>query len=207
MNWLDYAILAVIALSVVISLIRGFVREVISLAVWVAAFWIGIQFSDDVAVHLSDYIASPTLQLGAAFAALFVATLIVGAVINYIAGQLVGRTGLTGTDHYIGVIFGLVRGVAVVAVLVLAAGLTALPREPWWQDSLLTSQVQPWVCEIGVREWLDGMMVYAPLADDPEMDGTAAPEYWQEFCGDAENAPEPEGQPEAEPQAEPGETD
>ncbi|QIT54711.1 CvpA family protein [Aquisalimonas sp. 2447] len=182
MNWLDYAILAVIAVSVVISLIRGFVREVISLVVWVAAFWVGIRYSDNLAVHLSDYIASPTLQLGAAFAALFVATLIVGAVINYVAGQLVGRTGLTGTDRYIGLIFGLARGVVVVAVLVLAAGLTALPREPWWQDSLLVAQFQPWVCEIGVREWLDDLMVYAPLADDPDLDGTPAPEYWREFC-------------------------
>ena len=195
MNWLDYAILAVIAVSVVISLIRGFVREVISLVVWVAAFWVGIRYSDNLAVHLSDYIASPTMQLGAAFTALFVATLIIGAVINYVAGQLVGRTGLTGTDRYIGMIFGLARGVVVVAVLVLAAGLTALPRESWWQESVLVAQFQPWVCEIGVREWLDDLMVYAPLADDPDLDGTPAPEYWQEFCDEAGNTPDLEAEP------------
>ncbi len=185
MNWLDYAILAVIAVSVVISLIRGFVREVISLVVWIAAFWIGIRFSEDVAVYFGDYIVSPTLQLGAAFALLFVGTLIVGAIINYIAGQLVGRTGLSGTDRYIGVIFGIARGLVVVAVVIVAAGLTALPREAWWQESVLVAQFQPWVCELGVREWLDGLMDYTPLAGDPDADGTEAPDYWQEFCDNA----------------------
>lgn len=195
MNWLDYAILAVIALSALISLIRGFVREVVSLVVWVAAFWIGIRYSGEVSVYFTDTIASPTLRLGLAFVLLFVATLIVGALVNYAAGQFVGRTGLTGTDRYIGVIFGIARGVVVVGVLVLAAGLTALPREPWWQGSVLTRQFQPWVCEIGVREWLDDMMVYAPLADDSQMEGTPAPDYWDEFCGRAdpatESGPEP----------------
>ncbi|MFV8835601.1 CvpA family protein [Aquisalimonas sp. APHAB1-3] len=185
MNWLDYAILAVIVLSALISLIRGFVREVISLVVWVAAFWISIRYADRLAVYLADYIASPTLQLGVAFVALFVVTLIIGAIINYVAGQFVGRTGLTGTDRYIGVIFGLLRGVVVVGVLVLAAGLTALPREPWWQESVVVHHFQPWVCDIGVREWLDGLTVYAPLTEDPENEGTPAPEYWQEFCNDA----------------------
>ena len=186
MNWLDFAVLAVIALSALISLIRGFVREVISLVVWIAAFWIGIRYASEVAVYFADYIPSPTIQLGAGFVVLFVLTLIVGALINYVAGQFVGRTGLTGTDRYIGVIFGLARGVVVVAVLVLAAGLTALPREPWWQESVLVQQFQPWVCEIGVSEWLDGMTVYAPLADDPELEGRPAPEYWHEFCEDPE---------------------
>lgn len=197
MNWLDYAILAIIALSALISLIRGFVREVVSLVVWVAAFWIGIRYSGEVSVYFTDTIASPTLRLGLAFVLLFVVTLIVGALINYAAGQFVGRTGLTGTDRYIGVIFGIARGGVVVGVLVLAAGLTALPREPWWQESLLTGQFQPWVCEIGVREWLDEMMVYAPLADESQLEGTPAPDYWDEFCGRVDPATESEPEPDA----------
>ncbi len=183
MNWLDIAILTIIALSALISVIRGFVREVLSLLVWIAAFWIGIRFSPQVAVYLEGYIASPTLQIGVAFTVLFVVTLLVGALVNYLAGQLVGRTGLTGTDRLIGIIFGVARGVVVVAVLLLAAGLTALPREPWWQESTLIPHIKPLVCSVGVQEWLDGMMVYAPLADESEpVEGTHAPEYWQEFC-------------------------
>ncbi|MCP1673714.1 membrane protein required for colicin V production [Natronocella acetinitrilica] len=187
MNWLDYAILTIIVLSAVISLIRGFVREVLSLLVWIAAFWIGIRFSPQLTVYLDDYIASPTLQLGIAFTVLFVTTLLIGAIINYLAGQLVGRTGLTGTDRLIGIIFGVARGLVVVAVLMLAAGLTALPREPWWQESTLVPHIQPLVCRVGVQDWLDGMMVYAPLGDNDSAvaEGTHAPEYWREFCEDS----------------------
>ncbi|MCC5857063.1 MAG: CvpA family protein [Ectothiorhodospiraceae bacterium] len=187
MNWLDYAILAIVALSALISLVRGFVREVLSLLVWVLAFWVGIRFAQPLSEYLVDYIASPTLRLGAAFAGLFIATLLLGAIINYAAGQLVSRTGLTGTDRFIGVLFGVARGVIVVAVLMLAAGLTALPREPWWQESLLAAQIQPWVCRIGVDEWLAEMTVYAPLVDESEeVDGTPARDYWREFCNGTE---------------------
>lgn len=184
MNWLDYAILAVLGLSALISLVRGFVREVLSLVVWVGAFWIGVRFSEPLSVHLVDYIASPSLRLGAAFATLFVVTLLLGALVSYLAGQLVGRTGLSGTDRFIGIFFGIARGLVVVAILMLAAGLTALPRENWWQESLLVAQIQPWVCRVGVHEWLQGQSVYAPLGDDMQaVEGTRAPEYWQDFCG------------------------
>ncbi len=189
MNWLDYAILAVIALSALISLVRGFVREVLSLLVWVLAFWVGIRFSQPLSMYLVEYIASPTIRLGAAFAALFVLTLLVGAVINYLAGQLVTRTGLSGTDRFIGVLFGVARGLVVVAVIMLAAGLTALPREPWWQESMMVRQIQPWVCRVGVDEWLTGMSVYAPLvSEEEEAAGKPAPEYWQEFCDDVQQS-------------------
>lgn len=183
MNWLDYAILALIGLSALISLVRGFVREVLSLVVWIAAFWIGIRFSEPLSGYLTDYIASPSIRLGAAFAGLFVVTLLVGALVNYLAGQLVGRTGLTGTDRFIGVVFGIARGVVVVAFLMLAAALTALPREVWWQESVLVEQLRPWVCKVGVQDWLQGQRMYAPLGDETEQaEGTPAPEYWREFC-------------------------
>lgn len=196
MNWLDYAILAVVGLSILISLVRGFVRETLSLLVWIAAFWVGLRFADPLSVYLVDYIASPSLRIGAAFAALFVGTLLLGAILNFVAGQLVGRTGLTGTDRFIGVFFGLARGVLVVAILVLAAGLTALPRESWWQESVLVDQIQPWVCRIGVQEWLDGRTFQAPLGDEAAGgEGTPAREYWQDFCEDVEGESEPRSVP------------
>ncbi len=185
MNWLDYAILAVIALSALISVIRGFVREFLSLVVWIAAFWIALRFAEPLSLHLDDYIASPSIRLVAAFAALFVTTLLVGALLNFLVGQLVGKTGLSGTDRFLGIFFGIARGLLVVAILVLAAGLTALPRESWWQESLMVKQIQPWVCRIGVQEWMEGRMVYSPLNSDAEgLEGTPAPEYWQDFCED-----------------------
>lgn len=182
MNWLDLIFLGIIAVSVLISLVRGFVREVVSILVWVAAFWLALRYSDTLAARLEPFIASPTIRLVAAFAGLFVITLLLGALVNYLAGQLVGRTGLSGTDRTLGVVFGGLRGVAIVALLVLAAGLTALPGERWWQESVLATRMQPWVCRAGVGDWLDGLRVYQPLAAEPEQ-GTPAPDYWRDFCG------------------------
>ncbi len=185
MNWLDLAILAVIGLSVVISLVRGFVRETLSLVVWIAAIWIGLRFAEPVAALMEAVIASPTLRIGAAFAVLFVGVLIAGAILNYMASVLVGRTGLSGTDRFIGLFFGLARGVLVIAILMLAAGLTALPREPWWQDSVLVEQLTPWVCRVGVEDWLDGRIFRAPIGDAAaQAEGAAAAEYWSDFCRD-----------------------
>lgn len=185
MNWLDLAILAVIALSVMISLVRGFVRETLSLVVWIAAIWIGLRFAEPVAMLMEGVIASPTLRIGAAFAVLFVGVLIAGGILNYLASLLVGRTGLSGTDRFIGLFFGLARGVLVIAILMLAAGLTALPREAWWQESVLVGQLTPWVCRVGVEDWLDGRTFRAPIGDaTAQTDGASAAAYWGDFCAD-----------------------
>lgn len=144
MNWLDVAILGLIALSAVISLLRGFVREALSLATWILAFWVALTFAAHLAAvpWLGEQIASPTARISAAFVALFLLTLIVGALINYVIAQLVSKTGLSGTDRLVGALFGVARGVALIGVLVLLAGFTQLPRERWWDESVLLPQFE-----------------------------------------------------------------
>jgi membrane protein required for colicin V production len=137
MGGLDIAIIGLVALSAVISLVRGFVREAFSLAVWILAFWVSWSFFRDLEVPLRAWIDSPTARLGIAFAVLMIATLTVGGLVNYLIIQLVERTGLSGTDRLIGMVFGVARGVLLVAVLVLLAGLTPLPSETWWFESSL----------------------------------------------------------------------
>ena len=105
MLWIDYAIIIVIGLSTLISLVRGFVKEAVSLAIWIAAFFIASQFYEDLAVYFTQ-IDDPLVRNAAAIAALFVATLILGAIINYILSQLVHHTGLSGTDRVLGLVFG-----------------------------------------------------------------------------------------------------
>jgi uncharacterized membrane protein required for colicin V production len=84
----------------------------------------------------------PSLRIAAAFGGLFLATLLIGGLINILASYLVDYTGLTGTDRVLGMAFGLARGAAVITLLVLAAGLTPLPRDPWWQQALLLHHFQ-----------------------------------------------------------------
>ncbi len=141
MIWVDYVILGIIGLSSLVSLLRGFMREAFSLAAWILAFWISWTFFRDLAVHLV-WFNIPSVRLGAAFAILFLVTLILGAMVNYLVGQLVEKTGLTGTDRMVGIFFGAARGALLVSVMVLLAGLTPVPNDPWWQESLLIKYFQ-----------------------------------------------------------------
>jgi len=133
--WIDVVILALIALSAILSLFRGFVREAVALATWLIALWVAMAFYEDLATILSQWISVPSAQKITAFAVLFVCVLLLGAIVNYLAGRIVDKTGLTGTDKLLGIVFGVARGGVIVAILVLLAGLTPLPQDPWWQDS------------------------------------------------------------------------
>ena len=137
MIWIDYAILAIVGISGVISLMRGFIREALSLAGWIAAFWVALAFSGVVARWLEGYVSVPSVRVGIAFAVIFFGVLLLGGLVLRLAGLVVEKTGMSGTDRTLGIVFGVLRGVVVTALLVLLAGLTSLPRDPWWSQSIL----------------------------------------------------------------------
>jgi len=141
MIWIDYVILGIIGLSSIISLVRGFVREALSLVSWVLAFWVAWTFFRELSFQL-DWISVPSVRLGAAFLILFITTLVIGALVNFLIGQLVEKTGLSGTDRMLGILFGAARGAILVAILVLLSGLTPFPNDPWWQESQLIRYFQ-----------------------------------------------------------------
>jgi membrane protein required for colicin V production len=140
--WIDFIILGIILVSALISLIRGFVREAFSLAVWVLAFWISWTFFRDLSLRMESFIATPSVRLGVAFVVLMILSLTVGGLVNYLVIRLINSTGLSGSDRFIGMIFGIARGVLFMAILVLFAGLTPLPQDPWWQQSVLIPYFQ-----------------------------------------------------------------
>jgi membrane protein required for colicin V production len=142
LTWPDYVIIAIILISTLISLFRGFVREALSLAFWIIAFWVAQLFFREVSVHLERWIAVPSLRYAAAFAILFILVLFLGALLTFLIGQIVDATGLSGTDRAIGMLFGLARGALVVGALVLLAGLTPMPNDPWWKQSVLLGHFQ-----------------------------------------------------------------
>lgn len=137
MNWIDLVFIALIVISGLISLYRGFVREVFSLATWIIAVWAGIQYSSTVAVYLPEGITDVTLRLGLAFAGIFILVLILGGIAGVLANRVVRGSGLTGTDRSLGVVFGVLRGALIVAVLVFVASLTLFSQESWWQESAM----------------------------------------------------------------------
>jgi membrane protein required for colicin V production len=137
MTWVDYAILAIIGISALISIFRGLVREVLSLLAWGCAFWVAWRFMQEAAGWFGGVVSVPSARLVLAFATLFVGTLLVAALVNLLIGKLIASTGLTGTDRMLGVLFGVARGVVIVATLVLVGRLTPVPQDPWWRTSLL----------------------------------------------------------------------
>ena len=134
---IDYIIIAIIAFSIIVSLLRGFVREVMSLASWVVAFIVASQFYPYLA-NLLTQTESAYARPGAAIAILFVLTLIVGAIVNYVISQLVDKTGLSGTDRVLGACFGFLRGVLIVAALLFFVDtFTNFNQNEMWTTSKL----------------------------------------------------------------------
>lgn len=148
MIWIDYAILGVVGLSAFISVVRGFLKEALSLLGWIAAIWIGLAFSEDVGAQLADKVTVPSVRIALAFFSLFIATLFITGLIIYLVGLLVQKTGLSGTDRMLGVIFGVARGAVIVGILVLLAGLTPLPGDPWWRESMLVPHFERFALEM-----------------------------------------------------------
>lgn len=152
MSWLDYAILGVLAVSVVWGIWRGFVREVISLAGWVLAFLAANAVAGPLGDALPTSISSPEVRVLAAFLVVFIFTLSIATVAGMLLSRLLKAAGLGGLDRTLGGLFGLARGVVILLALAVAAGLTMAPRHPLWKESvgagMLTRtvlQLKPWL--------------------------------------------------------------
>ncbi|MCD8513348.1 MAG: CvpA family protein [Nitrincola sp.] len=138
MNWADWVILAIVGISSLMSLRRGFVREAISLASWVAAFVVGRLFYEVLADIISGYFdATPSVYQFVAFLILFIATLIVGNLIGSLFSSLIKLTGLSATDRVLGIGFGALRGGLVVVIMLVLLKMTPAIEDPWWSESQL----------------------------------------------------------------------
>jgi len=164
--WIDFFVLGIICLSALISLARGFVKEALSLAGWVIALWSAVTFSSQVAEFLAAQISVPSVRQAAAFLLIFAGILCVTGMASYVVGLMVEKTGLSGTERMLGVLFGMGRGAVIVAVLVLLAGLTPVPQDPWWSQSTLIPHFE--TLALRIQELLPpdiaGKLVFKPSA-------------------------------------------
>jgi len=144
----DLGIIGAILISTFISLIRGFVREALSLTGWVVSFLVAKIFGGGFAELFLSSIDDQTARLLVAFIILFIVCLVLFAIGNYFIAQLVKRTGLSGTDRFIGLFFGFLRGVLIISVLVILANALGLNKEDWWKDSALIFRFE------AIGEWL-----------------------------------------------------
>jgi membrane protein required for colicin V production len=152
MIWVDYAIIVILVVSAGISVLRGFLREAISLLGWVLAFWLALTFAADVSALFTGYVSQPSIRHALAFFAIVLVTLVITAIVMYLVRLIVDKTEITGTDRALGIVFGVARGIVIVAILVLFAGLTALPKDPWWKESMFLPHFQ--ILAVEIRSFL-----------------------------------------------------
>jgi membrane protein required for colicin V production len=152
MTIFDYVVLAIIGFSVFFSIMRGMVREVLSLAGWVLAFFVAKTYTLELAPLLPKAIPTETLQYLAAFVILFLATLLISALLSIALSQIFKTVGLGWLDSVLGGFFGILRGILIVGILVFLGGLTELPKEPAWRSAMFSAPLEamvtsayPWI--------------------------------------------------------------
>jgi membrane protein required for colicin V production len=152
MTGFDYAVLAVLALSAAIGLWRGLVSEVMALVAWVLALFLAWHYSAAAAELFSGMIVEPAWRQVAGFALIFVAVLLLAMLVRFLLRELLRAIGLGPVDRMFGALFGLVRGLAIVFVVVLLGGMVGISREPWWSNALLAPPLETAV--IASKPWL-----------------------------------------------------
>jgi membrane protein required for colicin V production len=140
MNWLDWLITGVIIVSTLVSVMRGFVKEALSLASWAVAFFLAMTFAGQLSVQLQPWISNDSLRYASAYVILFAATLMVGGLLNRLLTQIIKSTGLGGLDRLLGTAFGFTRGLVLVMV-VLYVARTLIPEQE--QEIIQESAVLP----------------------------------------------------------------
>lgn len=148
LHWVDIAIIAIIGLSVLTGLFRGFVKELIALCAWVLAIGLGFKYSQSLEPWLTKYIQDQSVRYAVGFIVIMFATLFAGGVVNAILSFILKRAGLNGTDRTLGMGFGFVRGVFIVALLMVAVKMTSLPYQQYEQESKLYAHFDPVVTVI-----------------------------------------------------------
>ncbi len=148
----DGFIILIILVSTIISWIRGFTKEVLSLVAWIGGFLVGFNFCHQLADAFSTYIHTPSVRIAVAFVVLFMVTFLLISLANFCISLLINRIGLSSVDKACGIFVGAARGVLLVSLVLLLLQLTPMSQDPWWNNSFLIPKFVP------VENWLKSFM-------------------------------------------------
>ena len=137
LNWVDIIIIAVTTISLLFGLWRGLVKEIFSLLTWVAALFVARVYSEHLVPMLPGVLEGDTTRYVAAFAMLFIVTMMVGTILNHFMGKLLSSTALKSTDRMLGGMFGAARGMIIVLVAIFLSGTFVADTQPWQQSMLI----------------------------------------------------------------------
>jgi membrane protein required for colicin V production len=142
MTWFDYAVLAVLAVSVLIGIWRGLVREAFALGGWVVGVIAGLTFASEAGALLPETFATPFARGAIAGVVICLAVLIVFGLAGLLLARVLRLAGLGLADRTLGGVFGFARGALICLLVVLGAGLTTLPRERFWRQAALSGPLE-----------------------------------------------------------------
>ncbi len=173
----DYVVLGIVAISLMLGMWRGVVSELIALVAWVMAFMAALEFGADAGKTLFSGFADPVIQVLAGCVLIFVGVLVLMSLIRLAVRSMVKALGLSLSDRLLGMFFGLARGVLLLTVGALLAGLTEVPRQPLWQGSAVAQPLER--LAMAARTWLPDDIAarvrFAPQAEDAAPLGALLP--------------------------------
>jgi len=133
--WLDAVVIAVLVLSFGLGVFRGIVREVLSLSSWVISIWLSYLYGDNLARMIVPWVESERLSGLIGYLLVFVAILVLLSLVGALLFKIFRVAGLSGTDRFLGGLFGCLRGVVIVTVLLFVAEWTPATDQVWFSDS------------------------------------------------------------------------
>lgn len=145
MTVFDYAVLTIVGLSIILSVMRGLVREVLAILGWIAAFYVAMTYSSQLLPMMPKDIPTEPLRIMAAFLVLFLATLLVTSLLAIALSAILKKVGLGWLNRLLGVFFGVARGVLIVCIIVFLAGLTDAPKDARWRNAMFSAPIEAMV--------------------------------------------------------------
>lgn len=151
MNGFDIAVIIVMLLSLLIGAWRGLAKEVLSLLGWPVALLCSYFLAEDIAPLIPD-VGPPVVIQVLAYAAVFIAVLIIWSILVWLLSRFLHAIGLAWLDRSLGCLFGVIRGVLIILIVAWLAGLTEIPKQPFWQQAMLSDTVERYA--LLTRQWL-----------------------------------------------------
>ena len=152
MTAFDFVVIGIIGLSTVFAFARGFVRVVVSLLAWVVALVAAFQYADVLAAWMPALGNAPRARYIVAFVLLVAIVVLIGALLGWLLSRLVRAVGLGFVDRALGAVLGVARGLLIVVIGVLIAGLTTLPQQDWWRGAMFAPALVD--AALSLRPWL-----------------------------------------------------
>lgn len=147
-NWFDWSIVGVCIVSMVVSMLRGFVREALALTAWGVAIWIAYAYAYPFSDYLIPHISTPSIRIAVTVIGVFVVVLLCSSMLRVMLLFVIQASGLRAIDHVLGAIFGLIRGMVIVVLMVVLLQKIHFSEDDWWKKSVLVPHVKKLVNEV-----------------------------------------------------------